>query len=147
MESLEKSETHLDISDDILEDMESLMYYDLLDEEKNSHGWEKQTVAFVLRHEKKVMNMLGRTAKSYGRDNVSEDDLKDMYQDFLYHLYKASDYDIFKSKHNISVEQFVNTCMRYFMKHYLSDEYKTTKNNIPMEISTEDDKEFNILNQ
>lgn len=92
----------------------NLQYSPLLEDDV-PNAWEKSTVLWVIKNEKKVRNLINK----FGNGNVQEADVSDIYMEIITYFYQSSDYDIDKaidlshSDKPVSLAKYVSSCIKY----------------------------------
>ncbi len=121
-------------------------------EEENdelSLGWEKETVQYAVENKKKIIQLIRSNTR--GITNINAMDYEDIYSEFLEYLYKSSDYDIQKateyssSGSMVTLEGYVNNCVRYCIKRYITAAYRRDKVIVREPIVDDEGKEKELL--
>lgn len=118
--------------------------YSPLVEGKESDGWHKETVKWVIRNEKKVRGII----VSYGREHVKACDVDDIYMSTLEYFHRSEDYDIniaIERGHDNTVttmEQYISHCVKCcVLRHVASEKYRSK---MEMHDIVNDESEYSI---
>lgn len=109
--------------------------------------WHKSTIEYVINNKSKVIAAIRSCAK---RSKLYTFDVEDIYQDLIEYLYKCDDYDVQKAVDNIkgtvvSLEGYVNSCIKNCVKRYLTSIYRQEKDIVRDVITDDEGKEKAIL--
>lgn len=120
------------------------------EEQLPSLSWDKQTIEYVIKNKRKIINTINRSIyKKLG--NFKSMDTEDIYYDVLEYLNKAGDYSIQRATNSnrksgiITIEAYVNICINYCAKRYITDYYRRENGIIREVIATDEGTEINII--
>lgn len=113
--------------------MTELVYSPPMEEEEciPSLAWDKDTIKYVTEHRNKVMKTIRGSAKSMSSFNTM--DIEDIYSHVIEYLYKSDDYDVQQgleksnSGNLVTLEGYVNSCIKFCVKRYITDAYRREK--------------------
>lgn len=132
--------------------IEMLVYCPPMEEgNEDVTGWDKETIAYVASHKSKVYAQIRGIAKNIRKHNLQTTDVEDIYSEVLMYLYNCDDYNISKaverssSNNIVSLEGYLNVCIKYCVVRYCTTMYKEEKETIHEVISDDDGKELSIL--
>ena len=130
--------------------LEVLVYCPFMEEEPSNDGWDKSTVDYLNDNKAKVIrNIYGIARKISGR-HLQTADVEDIYSEILMYLYKSDDYNISKAIERsssgtvVSLEGYINSCIKYCVLRYMTNKYKKDKD-IIREYINEDGKDLSIF--
>ena len=130
--------------------LQLLVYSPLKEEEKSVSGWSKETVDYINENRGKVIKTIKGIAKGISRKALQAADVDDIYSEILMYMYKSDDYNISKAVERssngtlVSLEGYVNTCIRFCVIRYLTTEYNIQKETV-REFTEQDGKELSIF--
>lgn len=130
--------------------LEVLVYSPLKEEEK-VEGWEKDTIRYINENRQKVAKAIKKYAKSVCKYNVQSADIDDIISEILMYLYRSDDYNITKAIERsnsgsiVSLEGYVNSCIRNCVLRYYTKEYKDGKDIIRESLENDEGKELSIF--
>lgn len=136
-----------------MQSLEEILYAPLQEETTEQvAGWEKETIAYVLKHESKTKRFIRSIAKGMNKLGLQTQDVDDIYSESLYYLYTCSDYNINKAIERsttgtpITLEGYVNNCLKYCVLRFLKNKAKNEKDIVPNSSNSDgDDKELSIF--
>lgn len=127
------------------------VYGPLKEEEKQLAGWSKSTIEYVLSHKTKVQNSIRGIAKKHNKI-LQKADIDDVYMEILQYLYSSDDYNLSKAYERsrndgsiVSFEQYVNSCIGFCVKRYVTNSFNSEKRLVRDTISDEDGKELSMF--
>lgn len=127
-----------------------VLVYSPLKEEQVSDGWQKQTVEHVCKHREKAMKTIRSIAKGMCKQSLQSQDVDDIYSEIILYLYKSDDYDLAKAVERsssgtmVSLEGYINTCIKYCVLRYLTNQRMVDKEKVA-DITSKEGKEVSIF--
>lgn len=105
-----------------------------------TEGWHKDTINYVTEKRDEIMKYIRSLLKWMSNVNFAND-AEDIYYETLLYLYKCKDYSVeeaveYGRNTPISLEQYVNICIRYCIRRHISEYFKREKGLIREEIWT-----------
>lgn len=99
-------------------------------------GWDKDTIAYVTANRSRVHRVIRGEAKKLSKPFLQISDVEDIYSEVLMYCYKYDDYNITKAIERsttgkiISLEGYINNCIKHCTMRYLTKEYAIDKEQI-----------------
>lgn len=128
----------------------AVVYSPPLEEEEQipSLDWEKETIQYVLNNKSKILKIIRSSIKNM--NGISSMDIEDIYSDTVVYLYNSGDYDIIKAVDCttgkvVSLEGYVNLCVKNCVKRYITQMYKREKKIVRGSIKDDEGREKEIL--
>lgn len=112
------------------------VYSPFMEEEKPVAGWCKDTIEYVNNNRSRVIKSIRGMASSMNRKSLQIADVEDIFSEIVMYLYKCDDYNIYKaierssSGSAVSLEGYVNACIKFCVRRYLTTEYDMEKTKI-----------------
>lgn len=133
--------------------LEQAMYSPLHESDVvDTKGWVKETVNYCIKHKRDVERQIRGLAKGFRKQQLQTADIEDIFSELMVYLYKCDDYNIEKAIERsstgniVSLEGYVNTCIKYAVIRYCNSMNTDDKNLVPEEIYDENGKEVSIFN-
>lgn len=130
--------------------LQPLVYSPLKEEEQSVSGWSKETVDYINNNRSRVIKVIKGIAKGKSRKQLQASDVDDIYSEILMYMYKSDDYNIAKAVERssngtmVSLEGYVNSCIRFCVIRYITTKYKLEKDTV-REFTEQDGKELSIF--
>lgn len=130
--------------------LQLLVYSPLKEEEQSLSGWCKSTIDYIEANRNRVVRTIKGIAKNISKQNLQSADVEDIYSEILMYLYKCDDYNIEKAIDRsssgtiVSLEGYVNSCVKYCVIRYITTAYKVDKETV-REYTDRDGKELSIF--
>lgn len=130
--------------------LQLLVYSPLIEEEQSVSGWSKSTIDYINQNRSKVIKTVKGIAKSISKQTLQVADIEDIYSEILMYLYKCDDYNLSKAIERsssgsiVSLEGYVNSCIKYCVIRYITTAYKVDKETV-REYTDKDGKELSIF--
>ena len=137
-----------------MESLEQIIYSPLQDEDCNDvTGWKKDTVNYASCNKGKIESKIRSVAKGFRKFNLQSADVEDIYQEVLVYLYNNDDYNIAKAIEwsstgkMVSLEGYLNSCVKNCVMRYCHDLNKREKEEIPDTVisKNDDDKDTSLF--
>lgn len=131
--------------------LSEILYYPLMEEEKQLAGWSKSTIDYVLNNKTKVSTAIRGIGKSLNKI-LQKADIEDIYMEILDYLYTCDDYNISKACERssnagviVSLEGYVHSCIKYCVIRYVTNMFNTEKSLVRDCIKDEEGKELSLF--
>ena len=132
--------------------IEMLVYCPPMEEgNEDVTGWDKETIAYVSEHRKKIYTQIRGIEKSIRKHNLQTTEVEDIYSDILMYLYNCDDYNISKAIERsstntmVSLEGYLNSCIRCCVIRHCTTSYKEEKEHVRDTYTDDDGKELSIF--
>lgn len=128
----------------------SLVYSPLVEEESSVVGWSKSTIDYVRQHKTKTCSTIRGIARGLNKV-LQKSDVEDIYMDIISYLYHCDDYNISKAYERssngaiVSLEGYVHSCIKFSVKRFVTENYKTEHCLVREYVKDDDGKEMSLF--